>query len=187
MSEYEIDELKRAEYEDLLNNTPTTTYRDVTYVDDLVPLLKEYEGFSPKTEVPTPGDVPTIGHGSTGPAATPGNTITRGQAHNLLVQDVEERDPQLKKLIPEFETLPLEVQVPLGASFFRGSLGGSPKTVEHINKGEFLKAADEFLNNDEYRNAEQRGRPGIKRRMEATSKALRKHGTGIHPLQGGTL
>ena len=83
--------------------------------------------------------------------------------------------------MPEFEVYPPELQVPLASSHFRGSLGGSPKTLEHINNGEFIKAADEFLDNDEYREAESRGRSGIRPRMEKTSNALRKFGTGQHP------
>jgi GH24 family phage-related lysozyme (muramidase) len=56
------------------------------------------EGFAPKAEIPTKGDVPTIGHGSTryedGTPVKMGDTITRPRAaelaRNLMAKD--ERD-----------------------------------------------------------------------------------------------
>ena len=55
-------------------------------------------------------------------------------------------------------------------------MGQSPRTRELINQGDFAGAADEFLDNDEYRNAAARGRPGIRPRMEEVSRVLRAEG-----------
>ena len=57
------------------------------------------------------------------------------------------------------------------SSFYRGGITGSPKTLEHIRKGEFEKASKEFLDNDEYRAAVKSG-SGVAPRMENLSKAL---------------
>ena len=55
-------------------------------------------------------------------------------------------------------------------------MGQSPRTRELINQGDFAGAADEFLDNNEYRNAVARGRPGIRPRMEEVSRVLRAEG-----------
>ena len=173
-NEYEIEEL--------FANSPKRSVRDVPeWQRQLHYELKKDEGFSPETEIPTPGDVPTIGHGHTGSYAKPGAKMTPQEAGALLKNDINLREPELKRLMPAFNDFPPELQVPLASSHYRGSLGGSPKTLAHINAGEFEKAADEFLDNNEYRNAEARGRAGIRPRMERTSNALRKFGTGQHP------
>jgi len=143
--------------------------------------LKKEEGLRNSTYIPTPGDVPTIGYGHTGEYAKPDARISDEAAEGILKKDIQVREPELKNLMPEFEVFPPELQVPLASSHFRGSLGQSPKTLSYINQGEYEKAADEFLDNDEYRNAEARGRAGIRPRMERTSNALRKFGTGQHP------
>ena len=57
-------------------------------------------------------------------------------------------------------------------SWYRGSLSGSPKTIRLINEGNYKEASKEFLDNDEYRDPKTAS--GIKKRMEATAKALRE-------------
>lgn len=177
-----LEESKRREIEELFELTPQSQVENVPQWErDLYKELKAQEGMLETTTVPTRGDVPTIGHGHTGDRAIPGAKITEDEASQLLKQDIYDRRPEIHRLMPEFEVYPPELQVPLASSHFRGSLGGSPKTLEHINNGEFIQAADEFLDNDEYRDAESRGRAGIRPRMEKTSNALRKFGTGQHP------
>ena len=60
------------------------------------------------------------------------------------------------------------------SEYFRGSIRQSPKTVKLINQGRYQEAAGEFLDNDEYRDAEKRGRPGIKVRMKKVFDELNK-------------
>lgn len=135
--------------------------------------LKILEGFSPKTKVPTPGDKPTIGHGHTGPRAVAGAEITREDAESLLQTDITRRLPAIKALTPRYEDLDEATQRAIMSAYYRGSWGGSPKTREHFNAGRFSEAADEFLDNDEYRAAVARGRAGIRPRMEAVAAQLR--------------
>ena len=61
--------------------------------------------------------------------------------------------------------------------WYRGSLVQSPRTRKLINQGKLKEAADEFLNNDEYRDAVKRKRSGIRESMENVAKALREEGT----------
>ena len=68
--------------------------------------------------------------------------------------------------------MPLEARQNMLGSWYRGSLSGSPKTIRLINEGNYEKASKEFLNNDEYKNP--KTAPGIKKRMEATAKAIRE-------------
>jgi hypothetical protein len=64
-----------------------------------------------------------------------------------------------------------ELQLQIVSSYYRGGLPGSPKTLEHMAKGEFDLASKEFLNNDEYRES-LRDKTGIAPRMMKLSKAL---------------
>ena len=114
----------------------------------------------------------TIGYGHYGEDVKPGQTITREEADVLLDKDIQKRMPAIMKAIPNFNTLSENLRKNIVSSWYRGSLSGSPKTIELINQGKFKEAAKEFLDNDEYRNAEKRNRSGIKSRMKATSKAL---------------
>jgi GH24 family phage-related lysozyme (muramidase) len=114
----------------------------------------------------------TIGYGHYGEDVKPGQTITREEADVLLDKDIQKRMPAIMKAIPKFNNLSENLRKNIVSSWYRGSLSGSPKTIELINQGKFKEAAKEFLDNDEYRNAEKRNRSGIKSRMKATSKAL---------------
>ena len=114
----------------------------------------------------------TIGYGHYGEDVKPGQTITREEADVLLDKDIQKRIPAIMKAIPKFNNLSENLRKNIVSSWYRGSLSGSPKTIELINQSKFKEAAKEFLDNDEYRNAEKRNRSGIKSRMEATSKAL---------------
>lgn len=136
--------------------------------------LKKYEGFD---EVARKGHKEkhlTIGHGHYGPDVKPGQRITREEADVLLQKDIRRRIPEIKGLIPKFNTFSPEAQIALFGEYYRGSLGGSPKTLEHINAGRFSEAAVEFLDNDEYRNRVKLNRAGIGPRMEYVSHYLNK-------------
>jgi GH24 family phage-related lysozyme (muramidase) len=114
----------------------------------------------------------TIGYGHYGEDVKPGQTITREEADVLLDKDIQKRMPAIMKAIPKFNNLSENLRKNIVSSWYRGSLSGSPKTIELINQGKFKEASKEFLDNNEYRNAEKRERAGIRPRMEATSKAL---------------
>lgn len=122
----------------------------------------------------------TVGFGHT-TGVKEGMEITEEEAGRFLHEDTAIRLVELKKDIPNFDNLPLSVQIPLMYSKFRGSLGQSPKTRKLINKGKFKEAAKEFLDNDEYRGAQEEGskRKGIiKNDFHALRDALLKLSNG---------
>jgi GH24 family phage-related lysozyme (muramidase) len=117
----------------------------------------------------------TIGYGRYG--AEEGQTTTKKEAEQMLLEDIESRIPEVINAIPKFDTFSDQLQQALFYEWFRGSLVQSPKTRELINAGEFSKAAKEFLNNDEYRNARKNKRSGVIKHFELTAKLLNKEGT----------
>ena len=134
--------------------------------------IRDVEGFRGKAYIPTPGDVPTIGYGFT-KGVKIGDTMTKEEAEKRLSEEVNTRVEAIRKQIKDFDKFPEDVQVLMLSSWYRGSLSGSPKTKRLINEGKYEEAADEFLNNDEYKNAVARGRRGIRARMEKTAEAIK--------------
>lgn len=100
-----------------------------------------------------------------------GGRITPEQADRLLARDVTKRLPQVKKLVPKFETYSPELQSQLASEQFRGMLGKSPTALKHLNSGNFAEAGKEFLNASDYRNSVKE-KTGIAARMKALSDAM---------------
>ena len=116
----------------------------------------------------------TIGYGRNNPNIKKGDKITLEQAQKNLAEDVEIRLEEIQDLIPNFSRFSNELQLALFSEYYRGSVRQSPKTVKLINEGKFAEAAAEFLDNDEYRNAVDRGRRGIRKRMKRVFNLLRR-------------
>ena len=74
----------------------------------------------------------------------------------------------------KFDSYSKNLQKNIISATFRGSWGYSPKARRLLSEGKYEEAAMEFLNSDEYRDAEELGRPGIVPRMEAVADAIRK-------------
>lgn len=136
-----------------------------------------YEGFKANPYKATEGEeFLTIGYGHYGEDVTEDTPpLNQEQAQGLLEKDIDTRLGAIRKNIPDFDNLSEDVRKNLVAAWFRGSLSGSPKAIGLINAGEFDQAADEFLDNDEYRNAEEMGRAGIIPRMDAVAESLRNY------------
>ena len=105
--------------------------------------------------------------------------ITREQAQTLFDDDTNDQVKRLRKIIPNLDDYSPEAQKGLYSSSFRGVLGGSPKAVSLLNAGKFDEAAEELLNNDEYKKSKAgipiKGRllPGVAKRMEEESGFIR--------------
>jgi lysozyme len=139
----------------------------------IIERLKVEEGFEEGAYKPVGTEkYYTIGYGHYGKDVKAGDTITKAEAEKLLEKDVKKRLPKIKKAIPNFNNLSPELQVEIAQSWFRGGIAGSPKTIKLINKGEWTKASEEFLDNEEYRDEDTL--PGVKRRMEGLSLALQE-------------
>jgi len=143
-------------------------------IEPYVSFLKEKEKFKAKPYIPTKGDKPTIGYGHTENVKMTDKEITEEQADLLLRSDIRKRLPKIKNKIKDFNSFPQSLKTAMVGEWFRGSLGGSPETIKLINAGKYDEAGKEFLNNEEYRKAEERKRSGIKPRMELVSSELKK-------------
>lgn len=75
-----------------------------------------------------------------------------------------------ERLLKHWATYPLKVRAELIQAAYRGDLQGSPKFVKLMNEKKYAEAADEFLNNKEYRTTKHLG---IKRRMAKVANAVR--------------
>ena len=125
------------------------------------------EGFSPVPYLDTKG-VKTFGVGQTG------KWIDKG-----FKASFEHHVKRATKKVPKLKQLPVELQAELIQAEYRGDLGESKNAVSLINKGKFKEAAEEFLDNDDYRTSVSlRGtefETGIAGRMEKVAQALSTH------------
>lgn len=109
-------------------------------------------------------------------------SLTRDQAQTLFDDDTKDNIAKLRAIIPELDEYTPEGHRGLYSSTYRGVLGGSPKAVKLLRAGQFEAAADELLNNNEYRLSKAgqpiKGRilPGIAARMEEESNLIRGEG-----------
>tara|TARA_A100000171_G_C2097654_1_gene127955 strand:- start:41 stop:1006 length:966 start_codon:yes stop_codon:yes gene_type:complete len=121
----------------------------------------------------------TIGYGHYGPDVESMGDITKERAEELLDKDVNQRVSEINNLIPDFNSFSDSARDAIFSEYYRGSIGQSPNTVKLINQGKYAEAAREFLNNEEYRNADDLGKPGIKPRMEKVANELNRMASGI--------
>ena len=97
-------------------------------------------------------------------------TLTREQIDTLFAFDSVRYTARARRLFRDFDSWPASVQAAIVDGIYRGDLSGSPKTIGLINEGQWAAAADEYLNNREYRAAKL---PGVVKRMLENSKRFR--------------
>lgn len=116
----------------------------------------------------------TIGYGHYGSDVSPDMVITEEEADALLEEDLNEKMSSIYEQIPEdiFDGFPYPLKRAIMIEHFRGSIAGSPKTMELIAEGDFAGAAEEYLDNDEYETAIEKNKRGIMPRMEAVAQEL---------------
>lgn len=117
------------------------------------------EGFSDEIYKDTKG-IDTFGMGQTGE-----------WIHKGLDAALNHHQLRVMARIPEYLYLPEFLRCELYQAEYRGDLGHSPATVKLINARKFGLAAEEFLDNQEYKTAPD----SIRRRMRAVSTALALH------------
>ena len=139
---------------------------------DLKQEIRDREGFEEKAYKIKGEKHWTIGYGFYGPNVKKGDTMTKEEAEKRLQKEVADRIKTLDTLLPDVKNMNKDAQRAIFSEHYRGSIAQSPKTRELINRGNYKKAAVEFLNNEQYRNAEKLGIRGIKPRMEAVSNEL---------------
>lgn len=165
-------------------------------------MLKAEEGVRTKVYKDTKG-IPTIGVGfnltrSDAPkvfrqcfgdqcddvmtrAKDPKRGMSEAEVERLTRHDLETTFlPRTQKAVKRFEELPIESRTALVSSAYRGSLLGSPKTLELINAGKGEEAAAEYLRNKEYEKAKKTG-SGVAGRMEREAEKFKLIGAAPVP------
>ena len=149
---------------------------DVVDAEKFKETIRQAEGLSLEPYKDKGKDTVGYGHllvdGRTGNISV--DRIDKEDAEKLLQQDIEVRLKEVNALLPDFKNFPDDAQEAIFSEYYRGSIGQSDVTRALINKRRYKDAAKEFLNNDEYKNADKNKMGGIKKRMEAVSEALMK-------------
>jgi len=99
-----------------------------------------------------------------------GQELTPEQIGKLTFEDIEQHLTTAKRVMPNFDTYPYYLQKALLDGIYRGDIG--PKTKNLINQGKWQEAADEYINREDYRNAEENNMRGIKTRMNSNRDAM---------------
>jgi len=146
--------------QDALNMARKILGRELTPQEAQIALS---EGYNPQKYVDA--DTHAIGFGQTGEFMN--------MPFDKVVNFFEDRT---RKLVPDYDNLPQDLQLRLLDSTYRGGLSGSPKTLKLINSGNWDEASKEFLDNNEYRSSKEKG-TGVFGRMEDTAAAMKSYGS----------
>lgn len=125
--------------------------------------IVQFEGYSSQAIIPVPGDVPTIGFGTTA-GVKPGDTITPPAALARALTDVSKFEGALKQCVK----VPLsqgeyDAFVSLAYNIGPGAFCGST-LVRLLNQGEYLAACAEISRWNKFHG---QPLPGLTRRREA--------------------
>lgn len=93
--------------------------------------------------------------------------ITDSQAEQLLEKDINRKILDAKRIIKNFDSMPLTVRIAVVNALYRGDLG--PKTIALLNAQKFDAAAKEYLNHREYKTTANKG---VRKRMEWNAKVM---------------
>ena len=107
-----------------------------------------------------------------------GRTLSDQEVNDIFARDLASKAKMAKRELGKtYDTLPKEAKVAILDGFFRGDMSGSPKALELLRAGKLPEAADEYLNNKEYRESvamNKRGeKHGVAGRMERNAAAIR--------------
>jgi hypothetical protein len=133
----------------------------------LIDRLKKEEGVRAKMYKDHYGN-PTIGIGHLiTPEELPyyrNRTLSQKEIMDLLNKDIDWKLSLIKKDFPKYDSYPFDLKMMIANGYFRGDLAGSPRTKMLIKQGKFKQAADEYLDNVEYRR-EAKAKSGVYKRM----------------------
>ena len=130
----------------------------------------EEEGFVDGTYKDTKGVV-TSGVGQT------------GKYMNMSFDDTfREHEDIARKMIPSYDQLPDVVKAELAQAAYRTDLQQSPEFRKLFNAGKYEEAAQEFLDNADYRKSLKEG-TGVANRMEAVSNIVRDYGQSLRDAE----
>jgi lysozyme len=115
-----------------------------------------HEGYSDRAYIPVPGDVPTIGFGTT-EGVKPGDTITPPKALQRALQDVQKFEGALKRCVKvplhqfEYDAY-ISLSYNIGPTAFCGST-----LVKKLNAEDYAGACAEILRWDKFKGQPLRG------------------------------
>ena len=154
---------------------PPTRFYD-NWVDAAAQRIIQLEGFIGKAKI-LPGEkLYTLGHGRSDKTVKLGDEITKSDALAELKTDLMPKKIKVaKSLFPLFDTYSPNLKIELLQGVYRGNFKRDHEAVKLINNGEWEKAAVEFLDYQEYRDAKKIGskRRGIVFRMDSIADALK--------------
>lgn len=121
----------------------------------------------------------TVGVGHLMAPTEPDRVLSDAEVDALFAADLAAKEKAARGKLGDaaFDSLPEKAKVAVIDGFFRGDLAGSPKTLKLLKEGKLSQAADEYLNNAEYRASKASnlaGKPhGVAARMERNAEAFR--------------
>jgi hypothetical protein len=98
--------------------------------------------------------------------------ISEKDVLKLFIKDIKSKLQTARRLFPKYDAYPLDLRIKLLDGIFRGDVSGSPGTIKLINAGKWERAANEFLDNKEYKEAVKKGY-GTGPRMKKIADAIR--------------
>lgn len=118
--------------------------------------ILSHEGYSDKAIIPVPGDVPTVGFGTTG-GVKMGDTTTPPKAVARALQDVQKFEGAIKQCV----TVPLHQHEYDAFTSLAYNIGGSAfcgsTLVRRLNAGDYLGACSQILVWDKFHGKPFRG------------------------------
>lgn len=103
------------------------------------------------------------------------NGITEEEAKKLFLKDIQQKLLISKRIFPNFHTYPDYLKVALVDGVFRGDHSSNYRTTKLINSGNFIAAANEYLNRNDYKKSKELG-SGVHKRLEKNSNAIKRYG-----------
>jgi GH24 family phage-related lysozyme (muramidase) len=162
---------------------------------NVMDLLKYFEGFSPKSYKDPAGQHNAVGYGFN---LSPGNRsiwdrlfggkpnfdrvnqgverITPQQGDQLLAQKMLSVSNTAQKAFPDLPKYNPQLQGAIINGYYRGDLPGSPKALNMLQKSNYTGAAQEYLNNNEFKTTPLQG---VKNRMQYNANVFAKQQPAI--------
>lgn len=107
--------------------------------------------------------------------------LSEDQVLDLFKKDIKSKLDSAHRLFPKYEEYPTDLKIKLLDGIFRGDVSGSPSTIKLINKGQWQRAANEFLDSKEYKEASKHGH-GTAPRMKKIADAIKSMAKKEQPV-----
>jgi GH24 family phage-related lysozyme (muramidase) len=151
--------------------------KEVLYGEDAVKRVEEMEG----RELSYPERIVVIEEGFVNkPYEDTKGVITYGvgQTGDWMDKPFSEafaaHEEDARNMIEDYDYYPDDIKAAIMSAAYRGDLQQSPNFRKLFNAGDYAAAADEFLNNADYKQAKKKG-TGVAARMERIADAVRNY------------